>query len=63
MNLSNIKVWLSGKFRSLKEEERSDNDNSNGDNIDSDREFLDKMFTVQQNHKNNIHAPITLNEM
>jgi hypothetical protein len=36
---------------------------NNGTNIDIDNEFLAGMFTVQQHVQDNIHAPITLDEM
>jgi hypothetical protein len=36
---------------------------NNGDNIDIDNDFLNEMFTVQQQHQDSIHAPLTLDEM
>ena len=36
---------------------------NNGNNIDIDNDFLNEMFNVQQNFQDNIHAPITLDEM
>jgi len=36
---------------------------NNGNNIDIDNDFLNEMFIVQQQFQNNIHAPITLDEM
>jgi len=36
---------------------------NNGNNIDIDNDFLNEMFIVQQHFQNNIHAPITLDEM
>ena len=36
---------------------------NNGNNIDIDNDFLNEMFTVQQHFQDNIHAPITLDEM
>ncbi len=35
----------------------------NGKNIDIDNDFLNEMLTVQQHFQDNIHAPITLDEM
>jgi hypothetical protein len=36
---------------------------NNGNIIDIDNDFLNEMFTVQQHFQDNIHAPITLEEM
>jgi len=36
---------------------------NNGNNIEIDNDFLTEMFTVQQHFQDNIHAPITLDEM
>jgi len=36
---------------------------NNGNNIDIDNDFLNEIFTVQQHFQDNIHAPITLDEM
>jgi Reverse transcriptase (RNA-dependent DNA polymerase) len=36
---------------------------NNDNNIDIDNDFLNVMFTVQQHFQDNIHAPITLDEM
>ena len=36
---------------------------NNGNNVDIDNDFLAEMFTVQQHFQENIHAPITLDEM
>jgi hypothetical protein len=36
---------------------------NNGNHIDIDNDFLNEMFTVQQHLQDNIHAPITLDEM
>jgi hypothetical protein len=36
---------------------------NNGNNIEIDNNFLAEMFTVQQHFQDNIHAPITLEEM
>ena len=36
---------------------------NNGNKIEIDNDFLADMFTVQQHFQENIHAPITLDEM
>jgi len=36
---------------------------NNGNHIDIDNDFFNEMFTVQQHLQDNIHAPITLDEM